>query len=204
LFNSIKQGDIVIFTSATSVEECGRSPLFIGSMAGARIVSIGPGTTEALEHFGVAADSMPSEYSSEGIVAHLRGSVTGKRVILIRSDHGSPVLDQGLAAAGADVTDFTAYSLRPADPKHLERILDAGSLGKIDVYAFTSPLSARAFIEAAENRSLKAAEMLGKAKVAAIGRPTADMLNSLGIGVDVMPEKATFEDMIAVIKKTMF
>ncbi|MCL2510364.1 MAG: uroporphyrinogen-III synthase [Methanomassiliicoccaceae archaeon] len=204
LFRSIKKDDIVVFTSATSVEECGRSQLFKDSMANANIVSIGPGTTKALEEWGITADSMPSEYSSEGIVAHLRGTVAGKRVVLIRSDHGSPILDQGLREAGAKVTDFAAYSLKPADPKCLDDILDAGSAGKIDVFAFTSPLSARSFIEAAESRSIPAAEMFGKAKVAAIGKPTADALASLRIRVDVMPENATFEEMIASIKNTLF
>jgi len=203
LLGSIKKGDTVVFTSATSVEECGRSPLFKGSMAEANIVSIGPGTTKALEQWGISADSMPSEYSSEGIVAHLRGTVAGKRVILIRSDHGSPVLDQGLREAGADVIDFAAYFLKPADPKCLDGILDAGSAGKIDVFAFTSPLSARSFIEAAESRSIPAAEMFQRARVAAIGKPTADALASLGIRVDVMPEKATFEEMLSAIKKTI-
>ena len=203
LLRTIKCGDVVIFTSATSAEECGRSPMFRDSMEGAQIISIGTGTAKALEHSGVATDVMPSEYSSEGIVEHLRDTVAGKRIILIRSDHGSPVLDQGLRAMGADVVDFKAYSLRPADPKYLDEILDAGSLGKIDVFAFTSPLSAHSFIEAAENRSIAAADMLGKAKVAAIGKPTAEMLISLGIKPDIVPEKATFEDMIAAIKKAV-
>ena len=201
LFRTIRNDDVVIFTSATSAEECGRSPLFKGSMEGAHIISIGPGTAEALERLGVATDVMPSEYSSEGIVERLRDTVAGKRAVLIRSDRGSPVLDQGLRAMGADVVDFKAYSLMPADPGCLDGILNAGSLGKIDVFAFTSPLSASSFIEAAEKRSIAAADMLGKAKVAAIGRPTADMLTSLGIRVDIIPGKATFDDMIAAIRE---
>jgi len=204
LLRSIRQGDIVVFTSATSVEECGKCPFFKASVTRAKIVSIGPGTTETLSRWGVTADSMPSEYSSEGIVAHLRDSVAGKRVILIRSDRGSPVLDQGLRAAGADVTDFAAYSLKTANPKRLDGMLDAGVLGKIDVFAFTSPLSARAFVMAAEHRAISAAEMLGRVKVAAIGKPTANALASLGIGVDIMPENSTFEEMIAAIKKAIF
>ena len=202
LLRTIRRGDVVVFTSATAAEECGRSPLFRDSVAGAHVVSIGPGTAEALEHLGVATDSMPEEYSSEGIVGHLRGSVKGKKVILIRSDRGSRVLDQGLAAAGAEVVDFAAYSLKPADPGYLKEILDAGNMGKIDVFAFTSPLSAQSFAEAAESRAIKTADMLGKVKVAAIGRPTIDMLTSLGIKVDIIPERATFEDMIAAIKRS--
>ena len=201
LFLTIEDGDVVIFTSATAAEECGRSHLFQRSMKDARIISIGSGTAAALEHLGVAAGEIPSEYSSEGIVEHLRGSVAGKRVIVIRSDHGSQVLSQGLTPMGADVIEFAAYSLKPADPRGLEEMLDAGRLGRIDVFAFTSPLTVRSFVDAAENKAIDLEGMFGKATVAAIGVPTADMLTSLGINVDVMPESATFEEMLFAIKR---
>ncbi|AIZ56587.1 uroporphyrinogen-III synthase [Candidatus Methanoplasma termitum] len=201
LFRTISENDVVVFTSPTSAEECGRSPIFKDSMRDAHILSIGPGTAKALERLGVATDTMPSEYSSEGIVEHLHGSVKGKKIILIRSDHGSRVLDEGLRAMGAEVVDFIAYSLKPVDPKHLNKILDAGRLGKVDVFAFTSPLSASSFVEAAEKRGIDAKDMFKRSKVAAIGKPTTDMLASLGIWADIVPVKATFEEMIAAIKK---
>lgn len=203
LFRTIVPEDVVVFTSATSVEECGRSSGFKESVKRSHVLSIGPGTTRALEHFDIVAESMPSEYSSEGIVKHLHGSVAGKRIILIRSDHGSHILDVGLRAMGAEVVDFIAYSLKPVNPKYLEDILDAGSLGKVDVFAFTSPLSARSFIEAARNRGVDVKSMLSKAKVAAIGKPTMDMLISLGIVVDIVPKNATFSDMICTIKESI-
>ncbi|MCL2149174.1 MAG: uroporphyrinogen-III synthase [Methanomassiliicoccaceae archaeon] len=201
LLRTVERGDIIVFTSATAAEECGRSPLFKESVSGAFIVSIGPGTAEALERLGVATDTMPDVYSSEGIVECLSGSVKGKRVVLLRSDRGSRALDRGLAAMGAEVTDFAVYSLTPADPKRLEGILEAGREGRIDVFAFTSPLSAQSFVEAAESMGIDAVAMLGGAKVAAIGKPTIDMLISLGVRVDVIPEKATFECMIAAVKE---
>lgn len=201
LLKTIRPDDIIIFTSVTAAEECGRSPFFKDSVADSKIISIGPGTSEALKRFGVSADIVPPVYSSEGIVEHMRGMSAVKRVVLIRSDHGSPALDQGLREMGAEVVDFTAYSLKPADPKHLDAILDAGKQGKIDVFAFTSPLSARSFIEAAENKGMDAGDMFNKKIVAAIGGPTSDMLASFGVRVDVMPEKATFDNMLSEIKK---
>jgi uroporphyrinogen-III synthase len=199
MFRTIKEGDIVVFTSPTSVEECKRSEVFKDSLKGAYIVSLGPGTSDALRYAGITVDTMPAEYSSEGIVKHLSNSVKGKKVFLIRSDIGSRVLDNGLTAAGADVTEFAAYSLIPADPKYLDAIIDAGIQGKIDVFAFTSPLSARSFAEAAEKRG--GSNMLKNAKIAVIGRPTADMIKDLGLKVDIMPERATFEELIAAINK---
>jgi uroporphyrinogen-III synthase len=199
MFSSINKGDIVVFTSPTSVEECRRSERVKESLKGAYIVALGPGTADALRYAGIAVDTMPQEYSSEGTVKHLSDSVNGKKVFLIRSDIGSRVLDDGLTAAGADVTEFAAYRLKPVDPKFLDTMIDAGMQGKIDVFAFTSPLSARSFAEAAEKRG--GSDMLKNAKIAAIGRPTADMIKDLGLNVDIMPERATFEELIAAIKK---
>jgi uroporphyrinogen-III synthase len=201
LLGTIKEGDIVVFTSATSAEECGRSEMFRDSLFGTKVLSIGPGTADALERLGVATDIMPLIHSSEGIVEHMKFSVAGKRVVLLRSDHGSSVLDEGLRAAGADVVDFIAYSLKPADPRYLDTILEVGKAGKIDVFAFTSPLSAKSFIEAAEENGIDAYSMLRKAVVAAIGKPTVKMLASFGIRADVVPDSATFEEMLRDIKK---
>jgi uroporphyrinogen-III synthase len=44
-------------------------------------------------------------------------------------------------------------------------------------------------------------EALGNATVAAIGKPTADELARLKIRMDVMPEKFTFEAMLASLKE---
>ena len=44
-------------------------------------------------------------------------------------------------------------------------------------------------------------EALGNATVAAIGKPTANELAKLKICVDVMPEKFTFEAMLASLKE---
>ncbi len=202
LLLSIKPGDVVVFTSATAAEECGGSPLFVGAMKNARVISIGKRTADALRRFGVSADEIPAEYSSKGLVEYMQDIAKGKRVILIRAEQSSRVLDRGLREIGADVIDFVAYSLKPADPMLLNDILDAGSSGRIDVFAFMSPLSAESFVVAARNKGINAQEMLRRARVAAIGRPTADMLASLGIKVDIMPENAIFEDLLSEIKKS--
>ncbi|MDR0791044.1 MAG: uroporphyrinogen-III synthase [Methanomassiliicoccaceae archaeon] len=201
MFRTIKAGDIVVFTSPTAVEECMRCASVKDSLSGTTVVSIGDGTSRALEDADIRIDTMPKEYSSEGIVKHLSGSVEGKRVLLIRSDRGARILRRGLIAAGAeDVTNFAAYHIMPADPSDLDRILEAGAEGKIDAFAFTSPLSARSFVEAAEKR-IGSTDMLKNAAVAAIGGPTKNMLMALGIKVDIMPEKATFKDLLAAIKE---
>jgi len=200
LFRSVRKDDVVIFTSPTSAEECARCAFLRDSLKGTLIVSIGPGTSAALEDIGIRADTMPPEYSSEGLAKHLSASVAGKRVIILRSDRGSDVLERSLTAAGADVTNFASYMLTISDPGHLSEMIDAGMNGKIDVFAFTSPLSARSFAEAAVKRT-GSKDMFDNALTAAIGRPTADALISVGIKADIMPERATFEEMIYAIKK---
>jgi uroporphyrinogen-III synthase len=200
IFRTIKPGNMAIFTSPTAVEECMRHPFVKDSLSGTFIVSIGSGTSKALEHADIKVDTMPKEYSSEGLVKHLSASVKGKRVVLLRSDRGTRVLNEGLTAAGAEVAEFAVYGLMPADPERLNMILDAGAAGKIDAFAFSSPLTARAFVEAAEKR-FGNIDMFTNATVAAIGKPTEDALIALGIKVDIIPERETFEGMINAIKE---
>ena len=94
LTSSLIPGCIVIFGSATAVEQCQKryGDSLKGMFDGMRMVSIGPATTKKLESVGLKVDSIPDDYSSYGLVDLLKGDVLGKRVVVIRSDSGSDVL----------------------------------------------------------------------------------------------------------------
>jgi uroporphyrinogen-III synthase len=63
----------------------------------------------------------------------------------------------------------------------------------VQYYAFTSAMSARAFLDRFEERCPgRVPELLSRAKVGAIGPPTALALEERGVVVDVIPSEATF------------
>ncbi|MDO5852596.1 MAG: uroporphyrinogen-III synthase [Thermoplasmata archaeon] len=205
LESSLSDGCVAVFCSATSVEAC--QTRFGGDLAGmfsrARVVSIGPATTRKLEAAGLKPDSVPEEFSSYGLVELLQGDVKGVRVILIRSDSGSDVLSDGISAAGADLVDVAVYRLKEVGMSNaLLHMLMCLKQGTIDVMAFSSPMSASSFVSAVERQfgKEKGDEYLHNVRIAAIGNPTRLRLTELGFPPDIVPENATFADMLAAIR----
>ena len=182
--------DYVVFTSKTGAElvaEAGWEP------HGETVCAIGPATADALRAEGYVVDHVPDEYTSSGLVASLSDEVDGARIEVARSDHGSPVLLEGLEDAGAYVHETILYRLvRPAGSGESAELAAEGGL---DAACFTSSLTVAHFLEAAAERGLREAAIAGleDAVVGVIGEPTAETAAEKEISVDVVPEEATFE-----------
>ena len=187
---------LVVLTSVTGVElasEAGWEP------GAADLAAIGPATAAAAREAGWAVDVVPDEYTSAGLVAALEGRVTGERVVVARSDHGSDVLLDGLREAGAEVTETVLYRLtRPAGAGDSAELAAAGDL---DAVAFTSSLTVENFLDAAADRGVEGAARAGLADavVGAIGPPTAETAADSGVEVDVVPDEASFEALAAAV-----
>jgi uroporphyrinogen-III synthase len=181
---------VVVFTSKTGVELAAGAGWSPGD---ARLACIGPRTAEAARAAGWTVDVVPEEYSSSGLVGALAGSVDGGRVEVARSDHGSAVLLDGLATAGATVHETVLYRLtRPAEAGESAVLAAAGGL---DAALFTSSLTVEHFLAAARERDVHDAAVAGlaAATVGAIGEPTRETAEERGVAVDVVPAEATFE-----------
>lgn len=203
--------DYAIFGSGTAVEKCiqrfGRDK-FKELFSKPVIVAIGPTTSSVLFKLGeVEFDVMPvNDYSSYGIIDAIGKYVRGKTALLVRSDNGSDVLTKGLEESGATVIDFPSYRLKAVGmTEDLAYIMDSMDDGSVDVIAFTSPMSAESFFLFLEVRygKSKVKDIMSNIKIAAIGRPTALKLKSLGFFVDVVPSNTTFIDMLQSIKNVM-
>ncbi|UPW01758.1 uroporphyrinogen-III synthase [Halorussus gelatinilyticus] len=185
-------GEYVILTSKTGVElaaDAGWEP------GDATVCAIGESTADALRDAGYRVDLVPEEYSSSGLVEALDGEVEGVRVEVARSDHGSEVLTDGLRDAGAVVNETTLYELvRPATSGESAALAAEGGL---DAALFTSSLTVAHFLDAAEERGVReeAIARLNDAVVGAIGEPTRETAEAEGIAVDVVPERADFEEL---------
>ena len=182
--------DYAVFTSKTGIElaaEAGWEP------GDATLVSIGSGTTAAATAVGWTVDREPETYSSAGLVELLAEEVADSQVNVARSDHGSQVLLDGLADAGADVTETVLYRLvRPTDAGNSTEL---AANGELEAVAFTSSLTVEHFLDAAADRDLRDAVIdgLDSAVVGAIGEPTRETAVDNGLAVDIVPEEATFE-----------
>lgn len=184
-----RDADHVVFTSKTGAE------LVAGEWdpGGATVVAIGPKTAAALEAAGYAVDLVPEEFSSTGLVEALSERAEGATVEVARSDHGSPVLLDGLREAGATVHETVLYRL--VRPEGSGRSTEAAAAGDLDAVCFTSSLTVEHFLDAAAERGIRDAAVRGlnEAVVGVIGEPTRETAGSHGIDVDVVPAEATFE-----------
>lgn len=181
---------LVVFTSKTGVELVEEAGWTAGS---ATLCAIGPATADALREAGYPVDIVPETYTSAGLVDTLEGSVDGERVEVARSDHGSPVLIEGLFEAGAYVHETVLYRLVRPDGSGVSAAIAAD--GDLDGAVFTSSLTVENFLEAAEERGIEDEAIVGllDAVVGTIGPPTRVTAEARGIEVDVEPESADFE-----------
>ena len=198
--------DIVIFTSANGIafmlKKIDDHDRFIHALNRTCVVAIGSKTKRALEMGGINVSLMPDSYSSKGIVEMLRG-IRGDVIDVVRSSHGDPALITTLEGhAGVEVHETAVYKLALPDDGRQQRLIREALGGKIDVFAFTSAMTVHNFMEIA--RSMDAGsgivDVLNEGVVAAIGPPTADVLQKYGVEVDVMPERFTFKDMVDAVQ----
>lgn len=169
---------------------------FIQLLSSVKVIAIGPVSAKALSRMGINVFETPSEYSSRGLVELLAGEVKGKKIYILRSDHGDGLLSQGLTEAGAKVVDVPVYRLVKLKDEEMIQLAEMTLAGKIDAFAFTSALSASSFIETVCELSKEAIDHINSATVAAIGYPTKERLESLGIRVDIVPPDATYPAML--------
>ncbi|QLG28377.1 uroporphyrinogen-III synthase [Halorarum halophilum] len=181
--------DWVVFTSKTGVEladDAGWEP------GDARIAVIGSATAEAVRGVGWTVDLVPKEYSSTGLVHEFEDHAAGATVEVARSDHGSPVLLDGLRAAGATVNETVLYRL--VRPEGAGESTELAAAGELDGACFTSSLTVEHFLDAAAERGIRDEALAGlnDAVVGCIGHPTRETAEDLGVVVDVVPQTAEF------------
>ncbi|MDD1742745.1 MAG: uroporphyrinogen-III synthase, partial [Methanotrichaceae archaeon] len=161
------------------------------------VVSIGPKTGLALHSFGLIPE-LPDEYSSAGLERILKGRC--KHVLFLRSAQGSQYLSQRLIESGILVDDVPLYDVCPSGDPRLDEMIRRSK--EIDIFAFTSSSTARFLVQRSIELGLEAylTDTLRNATIAAIGEPTAKELKRLGIHVDVMPKRFTFEAMLQELR----
>jgi len=168
------------------------------------LCAIGETTAEALRTAGFGVDVVPVEFSSSGLVEHLRDEVDGAPVEVARSDHGSDVLLDGLIDAGAYVHETILYRLVRPDGAGVsaERAAD----GDLDAALFTSSLTVEQFLDAAAERGVREAALAGlsDAVVGTIGEPTRETAEKLGVEVDVVAPTADFEALARAVVERLY
>jgi uroporphyrinogen III methyltransferase/synthase len=192
----MNDAECVVFTSANGVKTALKDQTIHSALREKRIVAIGPKTEQALAGYGLKSE-VPLEYSSAGLETMLKGQ--SRRILFLRSAQGSQYLSAGLKAAGLQVDDIPLYDVVNSGDVRLDELIKRAR--SVDIFAFTSSSTARNLLERARALGLEPElrEALRGATVAAIGKPTAEVLDQLGVSVDTMPEEFTFEAMLRTL-----
>jgi uroporphyrinogen-III synthase len=204
LKDSLGNGVPVIFGSTTAAEHCSQEfgDSFGTMMAPCEVIAIGPGTARRLEELGVRVDIVPEDHSSYGVLSLITERYKSGKIVAVRSDSGTDIISKGIADSGLELADIAVYKLVAADTgDEMIRLLKSAGDGTLDWMAFTSPLSASTFFDKMKEMFPEDhLERMRRIHVAAIGRPTADMLASIGREPDLIPSKTTFHDLLVEIR----
>ena len=149
------------------------------ALAGARVASIGPGTTDALARHGIVADVVPERFVAEGLVEALAG-VAATRALVARARGGREVLPEALRASGAevDVLDLYETVVEPLSAEALALAREA------DYITFTSASTVRNFLSAAAAGEAGAV-LCAQTRIVSIGPVTSETLREHGLTVHV-------------------
>jgi uroporphyrinogen III methyltransferase/synthase len=187
--------DWIAFPSANAVRcfwsalrAAGRSSL----PRGPRVAAVGAATAAALAERGVTVAAQPDSFQGDAL-APAMGDLSGKRVLLPRSDIARERTAALVRAAGAVVDDVVMYrtaQTRPS-PEALHALDE-----EIHAVTFTSPSTVRGFLAAGAS----AERVLRQAVVACIGPTTSAAARAAGLTVAVEPARHTASDLVDALE----
>jgi uroporphyrinogen III methyltransferase/synthase len=185
---SVTQFDWIVFTSQNAVRFLCKRCRELGfdchklQSPGPMVAAVGPATSRSAEEEGFRVDKVSTQARASALARELSGAVTGRRVLLPRSDRAGKDLPRALAESGAQAIDVVAYrTVLPdsLDPSTVQRITD----GKIDVVTFASPSAFENFADMLGPR--RVSRVAGKVAFAAIGPTTVQAIRAAGYPVAI-------------------
>ncbi len=197
----------IIFTSSSGVryfmERMLEKGLDVRELKGVKICSVGIKTEEELKKYGILVDLVPEEFRAEGVVEAFKrlynGNLEGIRILFPRADIAREIIPERIKELGGHVDAPVTYrSIKPET--HAKRIKRFLKEGRITMVVFTSGATFNNFIELIGQ---EAKEFLMDVKIAVIGPVTKKVVESAGLKVSIMPEKATNEALVEAIIKTV-
>ncbi len=184
----LSEFDAVIVTSQTSAKM-----LVERGFRHDYVIAIGKRTADVLMSAGMIP-RMPSKFDSKTLYEEFREELKDKRVALVRSNRGDPVL-----LKLPNVEEFILYRIEFEHGEEQRRFLERLDF---DVVVFSSSMMVKSFFELAKRigRFEDVLRTLAERWVVAIGPPTRRTLESYGINA-LMPEEYSFDGVIEILRK---
>jgi uroporphyrinogen-III synthase len=199
---SLETYDWLLFTSANAVRffanRCRKLGRNWEDDKKLRCAAVGPATASAGAAEGLEIGYVAREFLGVALARELGAALTGKRVLLPRSERAGRDLPDTLRSLGAEVVEVVAYrtgGVGVAEPGVLEAI----RVGRVDVISFFSPSAVENLRDELGSELLS--QLAARVALAAVGRVTAAALRQAGLPVAIEAPKATAESMGEALEK---
>ena len=193
--------DWIIFTSANGVQAFMGRLNFLGydsrALARARICAVGPATGAELGKWGVRADCLPREFTTEGIIDALsvRGEIEGRSFLLPRSQLAGEALPGAIRRRGGRCVEVGAYrTLSPRDGGRA--VMHLIEEERVDLVILTSPSAAGVYAKMLKRSSVK---KFHEPIIAAIGPVTGRAAGEHGLRVKIEARTHTDEGLVRAL-----
>lgn len=185
----------IIFTSINGVTEFFRRLFLFGKdsreLKGTKICAIGIATNKLLGSYGILADLVPTNFSSQDLVKAFEAyNITGSTILLPRSEIGTRVLPEQLEKMGALVEIVPVY--KTVIPKHSKKFVHKIFETPMDVIIFASSSSVTNLMQMLEHNMA----YIEGASIVCIGPTTATTAKELGLDVHVIAQNHTVEGIV--------
>ncbi len=185
--------DAVVLTSTNAVEAVSR----LVSAVAAPVFCVGPKTAAAIDGAVFTGEVVvpDAEFRAESVVAALaeRWPSGGARIVVPRGAHGRELLLDALTELGFEVDAPEVYTIGPRRWSDAER----ADAERAEIVTFLSGRTIEAFLAAFDG----AQGYLAERTVAVIGPVAAEAAARLEVRVDVVPEEATVEGLVAALQR---
>jgi uroporphyrinogen-III synthase len=172
------------------------------AMSKTEMIVIGDRTERTARGHGLRVSSVAPEATTDALVQHINSKPRRGSIALLRSDQGSNRMVDDLKSTGWKVEDVPVYSLLLDEGEDMQDLLERLDDGNVDVLVFPTPAHAHAFLVQLEERcgEDEALSLLEGLTIAAMGQETKEKLESFGLQVDLVPERA---EPAALLRKLM-
>lgn len=200
-FMQPQQYDWLVLTSVNGVkywfQHLKQQNQHMGHWSNARMVSVGPKTTEMLHKYGVQPAATAVTFSQEGIWDVLHPLVLqGERVLLASGNRSRSWLKETFKEHGLYVDEIDLYEsvLPEEDDPYLVKLLDEKA---IHVVTFTSSSTVTNLLAVLQRMKVSnpAAKLHG-VQVVCIGNVTARTAREAGLQVEAIAEQSTIRSMM--------
>ena len=146
------------------------------ALANAKIAAIGKTTAERLTEYGIKADLVPKDESSQGLVEEFKKlNMKESKILFPQAEVASKVLPAGLTQLGAKVEAAVVYRTVEVEPEEVD-------FDYIDKVLFTSGSTVRAFAK-------RYGGLPEKVEALALGIPTQEEAKKHKIKAKIIPPK---------------